>query len=112
MEVDLLLLSPLKDTRLFQNMNENGIAPLHFKHKNKPKTYAQTGKDAKIRKTFPISNSFHLLSIRVHPMCLLIYIVLYFLHKLKPLLLFLFSEYFSLLITSQVLVLYFMLYTC
>lgn len=112
MEVDLLLLSPLKDTRLFQNMYENGIAPLHFKQKHKPKTYDQTGKDAKIQKTSPISNSSHLLSIRVHPMCLLIYNVLYFLHKLKPLLLLLFSEYFSLLVTSLVLVLYFMLYTC
>lgn len=77
MEADLLLLF-----RLFQNMNENGTAPLHFKCENKVKPDDQTGKDAKIRKTFPVNNSSHLLSVRFHPMCLLFCIGLYF--KLPP----------------------------
>lgn len=35
MELDVLLLFQIKDTRLFQNTHENGTALFYFKHRNK-----------------------------------------------------------------------------
>jgi len=94
-------------------MYENGIAPLHFKHKNKIKTDEQTSKDAKIRKIFP-SITFLLCYLLDSTHCVYYFALvcgINFLHNLKPMPSFLFSEYFSLSFTFQFAFLYFLLYT-
>lgn len=95
MELGVLLLFSFKDTRLFQNMHEDGIGPFYFKHRNKKKK--KMIKEARIQNSENFSPLVTLLAFYLifHVICLLFSIVLYFkcLHNLWGL--FLFSEYFS-----------------